>query len=76
MLTIRYAALAADLDMARARMDAHANEIAANAEWADLTDAQRQMFLSVAIHTEGLPHEAPPESHGPATRPESAPGRA
>jgi len=63
MLTIRYAASSHDLDMARSRMQASLSNDIANAEWRDLTDEQRQMFLSIAVITEhppeGLPtHEA------------------
>lgn len=62
MLTIRYAASAHDLDLARARMQASMSTDLANAEWRDLTDEQRQMFLSIAVETtqppEGMPHEA------------------
>jgi hypothetical protein len=58
MLTIRHAATAHDLDLARARMQA-AGDAIATAEWADLTDEQREMFLSLAIETKEI-HEAAP----------------
>lgn len=63
MLTIRYAASAHDLDLARARMQSSISPDLANAEWRDLTDDQRQMFLSIAVVTttspEGLPDADP-----------------
>lgn len=62
MLTIRHAALAADLDFARARMDLTPNLAAMQAEWDDLTDEQRAMFLSTAIMTEG-PYEDASQPH-------------
>lgn len=52
MLTIRMAALAVDLDMARARMEASVSEEIANAEWAELTDEQKSMFISIGVDRE------------------------
>jgi hypothetical protein len=70
MLTIYHAALAADLDFARARMDLSRDT--AQAEWDDLTDEQRAMFLSTAIMKEGT-YEDAIESHGHAGNPDAGP---
>jgi hypothetical protein len=72
MLTIRHAALAADLDFARARMDLSRDAATAQAEWDDLTDEQRAMFLSTAIMKEGT-YEDAIESHGHAGSPDAGP---